>query len=52
VSDIVSVASPTVDGVSVHPSVGGAEADAPMYYLHGPPTLEQTCEGHGAGRTA
>ena len=38
-----------VGGVSARPSIGGADAEASMYYLHGKPTLEQGCEAHRAG---
>jgi hypothetical protein len=51
VADILLVVSADADRVSLRPSIG-AEAETPTYFIHGEPTLEQTCEGHGAGRTA
>jgi hypothetical protein len=51
VADILLVVSADADRVSLCQSLG-AEAETPTYFIHGDPTLEQTCEGHGAGRTA
>jgi hypothetical protein len=49
VSDILVVDDAGVGGVSARPSIGGADAEASMYYLHGEPALEQCCEAHRAG---
>ena len=49
VSDILVVDDAGVGGVSARPSIGGADAEASMYYLHGEPALERSCEAHRAG---
>lgn len=51
VADILLVVSADAERVSLRQSLG-AEAETPTYFIHGEPTLEQACEGHGAGRTA